>query len=186
PAHANSITRLVFAPDGKTLAAANGGGDDDKYPGTIKVWDVATAKERASIPNGMATVLQFLDLAFSADGKTLISAMLSLGETDKEEGIAVQHWDLATGKARATYWAPGHFYSANSGVYFTALSADGRPVAWGDEEKKGKEITGTAHVWEVGSLATSPPKLDSDKPSAEKPPQEQADKKPGQQKLDDE
>src|SRR5205085_6462845 len=46
------------------------------------------------------------------------------------------------------------------GFYFAALSADGKTVAWGGAEGKEEEkITGTAHVWEVQSLATSPPKI---------------------------
>jgi uncharacterized protein (TIGR03067 family) len=44
-------------------------------------------------------------------------------------------------------------------IYFTALSADGKTVAWGGAEEKDKKVTGTAHVWEVGSLATSAPEL---------------------------
>src|SRR5207253_8786429 len=62
------------------------------------------------------------------------------------------------------YWTPvypggnrpeaGHVV----GFYFAALSADGKTVAWGGAEGEDK-ITGTAHVWEVESLATSPPKI---------------------------
>src|SRR5262245_37958412 len=82
---------------------------------------------------------------------------------EKEVGFAVKHWDVATGKKGASFWAPqlqglragGH----NAGVYFTALSADGKTVAWGGAEEREAQITGTAHVWEVQSLTTTPPGL---------------------------
>jgi hypothetical protein len=32
-------------------------------------------------------------------------------------------------------------------------------VAWGGTEEHEQKITGTAHVWQVQSLATSPPKF---------------------------
>ena len=47
----------------------------------------------------------------------------------------------------------------NAGVFFAALSADGKTVAWGGAEEQDKKITGTAHVWDVQSLAASPRRL---------------------------
>ncbi len=41
----------------------------------------------------------------------------------------------------------------NAGVFFTALSADGKGVACGGAEERDREITGTAHVWRVEALA---------------------------------
>ena len=174
PAHANSITCVQFASDGKTLASASGTVSKVK-PGVIKLWDVATAKERATIPTRIALPLQFLDLAFTADGKTLTSAMWSIDEKKNEAGLAVDHWELATGKARATHWAPFSFASQVAGIFFSALSADGKTVAWGGEEKKPKYM-GTAHVWDVESLATTAPKL-SEEPKKIDP---EGAKKPGE------
>src|SRR6266513_2701951 len=51
-------------------------------------------------------------------------------------------------KTGAVFKAPG------SRTHDVALTADGKTVAWGGAEEKDKKITGTAHVWEVGSLAT--------------------------------
>jgi WD40 repeat protein len=176
PGHSNSITWVGFAPDGKTLASASGAGGADKQgkplPGEIKLWDVVTAKERATIPIRLVTPLQFFDLTFTADNKSLISATASFGETENEGGHAVTRWELAGGKARATFWAPFKFdgppgAGTNAGVYFTALAADGKTVAWGGAEERDKKITGTAEVWEVQSLATSPPRLPN---KAGKPP----------------
>ena len=142
------------------------------------MWDVATAKERATIAlpefDGMLDMLS-IPLVFTADGKTLITAGW-IFEKDKETKefmwhdfhlvgrVSVQHWDLATGKARATFWTPvnpggTHEFSGNVvGIYFAALSADGKTVAWGGAEGDAR-ITGTAHVWEVQSLATSSPEI---------------------------
>jgi len=166
--HGNSVTCVEFAPDGKTLASISR--TPDKAGALLKLWDVATAKERASIPIREFTGLQYFSLAFTADGNTLISATWSHHRTIKDGGkeggwgLAVQHWEAATGKARASFRAPFNFNGhnaggANAGVFFSALSADGKTVAWGGAEEKDKKITGTAHVWEVGSLATSAPKL---------------------------
>jgi len=105
PGHGNSITWLGFAPDGKTLASASGPGANEEgkqLPGEIKLWDVVTAKERATIPIRLATPLQFFDLTFTADNKSLISATASFGENDKEGGIAIQQWEVASArKARS-------------------------------------------------------------------------------------
>src|SRR5439155_17826464 len=152
--------------------------EGQEKPCQLKLWDVATAKERATIAlpefDGMLDMLS-IPLVFTADGKTLITAGW-IFEKDKETKermwhdfhlvgrVSVQHWDLATGKARATFWTPvnpggTHEFSGNVvGIYFAALSADGKTVGWGGAEGEGEEkIIGTAHVWEVESLATKMP-----------------------------
>jgi WD40 repeat protein len=73
------VWSLTFSPDGKTLAS----GDD---MGTIKLWDVTSAKELASF---MGHAGKVLCLAISADGKVLAS-----GGQDKK----IKLWDTAKAK----------------------------------------------------------------------------------------
>jgi RNA polymerase sigma factor (sigma-70 family) len=57
------VSRLVFSPDGRTLATINRGN-------TITLWEIATGKERFSFPSsGEHTVL-----AFTVDGRALLAA----------------------------------------------------------------------------------------------------------------
>ena len=74
---------VAFSPDGKTLAAAS-------YDLTVKVWDVATRKELATLQGTEAV----WSVAFSPDGKTLASAGGSISNVPGE----LKLWDVATGR----------------------------------------------------------------------------------------
>ncbi len=99
---------LVFTPDGKTMAAAG----QDK----VVLYDLAAKKVRARLEGHTNRVPT---LALSPDGKTLLTADLSL----KKRVIL---WDVATGK-RQLQLDLSKFSSIQ--VYAAAFSPNGKTVA---------------------------------------------------------
>jgi WD40 repeat protein len=130
--HTDSVLSVAFSPDGKTLASGGGAIHAGEYnPGELKLWDVATGKERATLKGHTIVV----SVAFSPDGKTLAS-----GSQDE----TVKLWDVATGKERATL--KGH----TSGVMSVAYSPDGETLALGQSGPHGQAVgrgdgQGTGH-----------------------------------------
>jgi WD40 repeat protein len=126
---------LVFSPDGKAVAAGEGGKQRDDgvwEAGKIHVWDAATGKEVKAWPGHTPWNLfggGVQAVAFTADGKRLIS-----GGADK----AVRLWDAATGAVVRSF--AGHAKD----VHCVALSPDGKVLATssGDE---------TVRLWDVAT-----------------------------------
>lgn len=77
------ILSVMFAPDGKTLAAASG-------DPTVKLWDMATGQVRVVLEVHTSPVNA---VAFAPDGKTLASG--------RDDGM-VKLWDATMGQARAS------------------------------------------------------------------------------------
>ncbi len=104
-----SVGRIAFSPDGKTLAT--GGGH------TGYLLDVATGRVRATLPHEARENHedQVEDVAFSPDGK-LVATASQAGEA--------KLWDAATGKLKATLKGQYAFS-------VIAFSPDGRLVAAG-------------------------------------------------------
>ncbi|HLN31131.1 MAG TPA: WD40 repeat domain-containing protein, partial [Gemmataceae bacterium] len=110
PGHHGTIWAIVFAPNGKLLAAGDGSGD-------IRLWDPTTSEERGILvgdPLGMRA------LAFSPDSLTLASA----GTGDKD----VKLWDVVSRKQTGLLNVNGN------GVTSMAFSPDGRFLATGSRE----------------------------------------------------
>jgi WD40 repeat protein len=161
PGHVGMVSCVGFTPDGKTLASADS-------RGTLKLWDVATTRERATIDNPKSYFRFQTPLAFTADGKTLVATIFVNGEKNApagQTGSVVKQWEVVTGKELAT------LYARPPSEGFTALSANGKTVALNGVEQRDGNSRGTVDVWDVRSLATSPPKLpkNPEKPAATKP-----------------
>lgn len=117
-------SRLAFAPDGKTIACLTKGN-------TIRIWDVGSGREIRSISNPSTLIM--LCLAFSPDGKTLVSGgshLVAAGRTSGELKV----WDVQSGKLRVEL--KGH----NDDVYSVKFTPDGhRIVSTGAD--------GTVRIW---------------------------------------
>src|SRR5205807_2655503 len=122
PANELGIGSLGFTPDGKTLVSAGlreakegeegpnrntkAAGSLEGYFCQLKLFDVATAKERATIPVSGNFSLPFFPLVFTPDSRTLKTARWISDKDGKKVRVTVQHWDLATGREVATFWTP--------------------------------------------------------------------------------
>jgi WD40 repeat protein len=117
------VDSLAFAPDGKLLAAGSS-------EGPVRLWEVATGKLKHTLKGHQGQVFA---LAFSPDGKTLVSA-------DGSRASTIRFWDPATGRQRLSL--PAHQQQGGeelrkqfealppkAGVRSVAFSPDGRLLA---------------------------------------------------------
>ncbi|MFC5171999.1 trypsin-like peptidase domain-containing protein [Streptomyces mutomycini] len=102
--------KLMFSPDGRSLAIGRSEGD-------IRVWDTTDGSLRATLTGHTRHVTT---TAFSADGMTLASSSY--------DGT-VRLWDLSTQRSRTTFSLPGGV------VTVVALSPDGRTLAAGTGDR---------------------------------------------------
>lgn len=135
--HADPVNVVRFSSDGQTLASGDGEASLQPQqpakspatqlrarPGEIKLWDVPTARERASLRGHAGPVFA---VAFSQDGKTLASG----GE---EKSIII--WSIAGVERRINL--PGHAKEVNS----VAFAPDGRTLLTASDDQ-------TARLWDV-------------------------------------
>jgi WD40 repeat protein len=132
-AFGHRATAAAFSPDGKTLCLA-GGADDET--GIVKLFDVATSRERLSL-DGHANRVNAV--AFAPDGKTLASG------AGAETGGEVKFWDAETGKPLATIAPEGGY------VLSLAYSPDGKTLAIGSGYAENLRFFGRSSFWEVAS-----------------------------------
>jgi RNA polymerase sigma factor (sigma-70 family) len=160
-----------FTPDGKTLAS----GDSR---GTLKLWDTATNKERATVPPPAEAhgSFWFQSFAFPADSKTVVGTMMLYWPREERSALVLKEWDAADGKERATYPAKAKADVKDSPM---VVSGDGSIVGLASPAGEALLVApdGKLELWERRSLGTKLPKLppDPQDPPAGKPLQQQAD-----------
>jgi RNA polymerase sigma factor (sigma-70 family) len=132
------VQGLDFSPDGKTLAAAEWG----RLSGRAKLqfYDAHTGKPKGDWDLGETTGI--CRVAFTADGKRLVSA-----------SGALRIWDVQTGKELKTLESKGSI------SYALSLSPDGRRVASAGFRKENDKRIGEIFLWDVktGELQQSLP-----------------------------
>jgi RNA polymerase sigma factor (sigma-70 family) len=180
PTHQGTVFAVAFSPDGKTLASGAGfvrrrtSAGQWKIEGEVRLWDVATGKEKAAVRRRPVTIYS---LAFSPDGRTLAwgggvkpssvdtTYYMDFKDIPKErfqfkELGEVTVWDLATGKERV------FFRSTTAGIKTVAFSSDGKTLACGGRDGALRlfDVAGgreraclrRGDGWEVSALAFSP------------------------------
>jgi RNA polymerase sigma factor (sigma-70 family) len=166
---------VAFFPDGQTLVTLVGD------PATVRVWDIASGKERRSFAVAPKTKSRPLAVpnyttrraALSPDGKTLaIGPDWTEGWVfhAKERGVLVQLWDVATGKAGpklteppsalavpdeaglgTTEFSATGRYQRMKGTDGRAFSPDGRFLADWAENPFGRSRMDHVHVWDAAT-----------------------------------
>jgi len=139
-----TVNALAISADGRLLASAEGGFNQ---PGEVKIWDLATRKIVVAFGKGEPP---FMSLAFSPDGKTLLTGTAELVHStgspqDRYSPVkrgnrsgAVKLWDTATGMELATFPGP------TGQVFAVAFAPTGKLVAAGNSD-------GLVSAWNVAS-----------------------------------
>ncbi len=130
--HQERVRAIAFSADSQTLATGTAsqagieGAPERASVDCLKLWDVATGQERASLKGHLGDIR---GLSFAPDGKTLAS-----GSGDG----TVKLWNLASGRPRLTIQEDPRWVISISSV---AFSPDGQTLA------AGSDAEGTVKLW---------------------------------------
>ena len=136
--HKGIVQAVAFSPDGKTLASASRTVPmvpNQAGQGEVKLWNVATGKETASL-SGLSD--EVWCVAFSPDGK-----LLATGGKDR----TIRLWDVATVKEVASL--NGH----SGTVVSLAFSPDGKTLASAGGDPSSHPAPGEVRLWDVARRA---------------------------------
>jgi WD40 repeat protein len=153
-AHDEPVLCVAFSPDGRLLASGAGLEPWRHSPmeGELVIWDIASGRElyaRRGLRGGL------LDVAFSPDGRTLISAYAGPSATQGEMAV----WEVTSGREGLVVCNPG------GSAWSVAFSPDGRRLVSAGEDRAirlweaatGQELlTLRGHGGDVLSVAFSP------------------------------
>jgi WD40 repeat protein len=139
--HNQEVWGLAFAPGGRTLASAS----DDH---TIKLWDVATGRERKPLKGHGSLVTA---VVYSPDGKLIASA--GYDQT-------VRLWEAASGRSLAVLRGHTHHIRtlafAPDGMVLASAGIDQTVRLWDVAARRALSPPMTGHTNQVYSLAFSP------------------------------
>jgi WD40 repeat protein len=130
------VSRLVLAPDGKTIAAAESWKEGEKgaYRRCLTLWDLGSGKVRASLADEITPAL-----AFSPDGKVLARSVYVIKD-NQIAAVEVRRRDLTSG-----HDLPALPNTAGKNpLNCIAFSSDGRTLA-------GADYQGQIILWDTAS-----------------------------------
>ena len=128
------LSRVIFSPDGKTLAAIGGEETDASWRVVVYLWDVPTWGEIVVIKTH-ARGTEGIILSFSPDSRTLAYAA-------DDSSTTVRLWDIAAGIEKPGF--SGNFENVNS----LSFSPDGKTL-----------VTAYGHGVRLWDVATRAPKV---------------------------
>src|SRR5262249_29860477 len=127
------VSSIAFSPDGRLLASASNGLENEDTAAEVKVWDLRGRRAVLSLRGHTYGVWR---VAFSPDGQLLASA--GTDPVVKVRDLPREH-DLRALKGHATR------------VYGVAWSPDGRSIASSSEVEQKDGPHGQVKVWETAT-----------------------------------